>query len=217
MIKGCIFYSKKCQRCYTLMKIMEHQQILELFEKKCIDDMIKNMSTTDIANLGFSKVPTIIMINEQNGAKGIYEDGKAYEFIENMIKNRQQSISQHIENTRKIVQINEMKKRIKEGIFEYCPNESTGFSDNYAFWKDDIQKDIDMAQPKSYLPVGHDDKYGIMTIPDNKEIKNKLSKDDQQKLIKNLEKIRDTQDTTIKTIMEQEQLSTILNAQNIIQ
>lgn len=212
MIKGCIFYSKKCQRCYNLMTVMENQQILQMFEKKCVDDMIRNMSTTEISKLGFSKVPTIIMVNSQNGSRGIYEDGKAYEFIENMVRNRQQNMAQHAEDTRKLIQIGEMKKRFKEGLFEYCPTESQGLSDNYAFCKEDV----DMAQPKSYLPVGQDDKYGIMTIPEMNGTKNKLSKDDQQKLIKNLERMRDTQDSQIKTIMEQEQISSVLTTQNMM-
>ena len=208
---GYIFYSKKCKSCYNLMTIMENQKLLNMFSPKCIDDM----SDVEITKLGLQSVPTLVLVSNQNGQqkRGIYEKENAFKWVESVIINRRQNMIKYAENTRKLIQINEMKKRFKEGLFEYCQNESEGLSDSYAYWKDNLNQDIDSAQPKTFLPFGHDEKYNIMTIPENKNAKNfKLSNVDQPKLIQNLEKSRTDQDNQIKILMEQQQINSVINA-----
>ncbi len=208
---GFLFYSKKCKHCLTLTKIMESQGLLQMFTHKCVDDM----SDVEITKLGLQAVPTLVLINNQNGQqkKGIYEKDNAFKWVEAMITNRRQNMIKYAENTRKLIQANEMKKRFKDGLFGYCKNESEGLSDAYAYWKDNLEHDIDNAQPKTFLPFGHDEQYNIMTIPDN-ALKNKLTQGDQEKLIQKELSTRNQQDSQIKSIMEKQQIDSVINNSN---
>jgi hypothetical protein len=121
------------------------------------------------------------------------------------------------ENNRKLIQQSEMKKRIKEGLYEYCQGESQGISDSYSYWKDDMSKDINDAQPKLFLPYGKDAAYTIMTIPEDKHMKGyKLKQNEQTSLVSNLENLRKDQDTHIQTFMEREQIQKVLNNGNMM-
>ena len=207
---GFLFYSKKCKHCYNLMIIMENQKLLQMFTQKCVDDM----NDVELTKLGLQAVPTLVLINNQNGQqkKGIYEKDNAFKWVEAMIANRRQNMIKYAENTRKLIQVNEMKKRFKDGLFEYCQNESEGLSDSYAYWKDNLEHDIDNAQPKTFLPFGHDEQYNIMTIPEDKNMtKNKLTQGDQEKLIQKELNTRDQQDSHIKTMMEKQQIDSVVN------
>jgi hypothetical protein len=211
-MKGHLYYSTRCEYCLNLMTIMENQGLIDMFTQHCVD----NMSSNDIVKLGIRTVPTLLLINTQNGQqqKGIYENEKAFNWVESVVSNRRQQMIKQAENTRKLIQVNEMKKRMKEGLVGYCQSEVEGLSDSYAYWKDDMSKDIDSAQPKSYLPLGQDEQYSIMTIPIDKKSDYKLNKNTQKQLIKDLEKTRDTQDNEIKSMMEKEQIIKVINMKN---
>ena len=210
---GYIFYSKMSKSCQDLITYMENQGIINMFEPKCID----TMSDNEIVKLGLSDVPTIVIITQQNGQqkRGIYEKIEAFKWVESLVVNRRANMMKYAENNRRLVQQSEMKKRIKEGLYEYCQGEAQGISDSYSYWKDDLSKDINDAQPKIFLPYGKDAAYTIMTIPEDKNMKaNKLKERDQSTLITKLENIRKDQDTQIKSIMEQEQIQKVLNPKN---
>lgn len=193
------------------MTIMENQGLLSMFSPKNVDDM----SDIEITKMGLQGVPTIVIIGNQNQKQGIYEKDNAFKWVESVIANRRQNMMKYAENTRKLIQASEIKKRFKEGLFEYCQGESEGVSDSYAYWKDDMAQDIDAPQPKTFLPVGHDDRYAIMTIPEDKTVKGyKLKEVDQKKLLHNLENSRAEQDSQIKSIMEQQQINSVINAEN---
>jgi hypothetical protein len=102
-------------------------------------------------------------------------------------------------------------KNIKEGLFEYNSNESQGVSDAYSYWKDDINQDIEVAQPKSFLQYGKDAQYGIMTLPENPNNKFKLTADMQSKMVANIQQQRGQQEEQIKQVLEQQQIDKILN------
>ena len=148
-------------------------------------------------------------INGQN--KGIYEKEKAFAFVNNMISNRRQNIMKRTENHRKLIQSDGLRNNIKDGIFEYNSNETQGISDAYAFWKDDMTQDIDIAQPKSFLPCGKDTQYGIMTLPENPNNKFKMNSDVQSRMVSTMKSNRDQQDDQIKQILEQQQIDKVLN------
>jgi len=215
---GFLFYSKKCDACRKLMTVMENQGLLTMFSIKCVDEM----SEVETVRLELKVVPTLVLINNQNGQqiKGLYEQKKAFEWVEAVIANRRQNMIKYAENTRKLIQIAEMKKRFKDGVFDYCQNEHEGLSDTYAYWKDDLALDVNTnAQPKTFLPVGHDEKYTIMTIPENNAMvaRNKLTKGDQEKLIQKEISTREQQDLQIKTVMERQQIDSVINNANNMQ
>jgi hypothetical protein len=194
---------------------MENQGIINMFESRCIDTMTEH----DIIRLGLSSVPTIIITTEQNGKqqRGIYEKIEAFKWVESLVINRRQHMMKFTENNRKLIQQSEMKKRIKEGLYEYCQGESQGISDSYSYWKDDMSKDINDAQPKLFLPYGKDAAYTIMTIPEDKHMKGyKLKQNEQTSLVSNLENLRKDQDTHIQTFMEREQIQKVLNNGNMM-
>jgi hypothetical protein len=212
---GYIFYSKTSKSCLDLITYMENQGIINMFESRCIDTMTEH----DIIRLGLSSVPTIIITTEQNGKqqRGIYEKIEAFKWVESLVINRRQHMMKFAENNRKLIQQSEMKKRIKEGLYEYCQGESQGISDSYSYWKDDMSKDINDAQPKLFLPYGKDAAYTIMTIPEDKHMKGyKLKQNEQTSLVSNLENLRKDQDTHIQTFMEREQIQKVLNNGNMM-
>ena len=152
---GYIFYSKACKPCLNLITLMENQGILGMFEIKCVDTMSEN----DIIRMGLSCVPTIVIITVNNGRqqKGIYEKDDAFKWVSGLIQNRKQNIMRHTEEKRKLIEQSEMKKRLEDGVFEYCSTEAQGISDSYAYYKEDkdlngdMTKDLDICQPKSFL------------------------------------------------------------------
>lgn len=204
-MSGFIFYSSKNTGCFNLMTIMENEGMLRMFTLRSID----NMSDNEIARLGLRAVPTILFIN--NGKKGIYEKDEAFKWVNNIIENRRQNIIKRTENNRRLIQMNTMKNNIREGLFEYNINESEGISDAYSYWKDDITQDIDVAQPKSFLPFGRDEQYTIMTIPEDKNNKLKLTKELQNKMMSNLESSRKQQDQQIESCIENQLIDKVVN------
>ena len=210
-MNGYVFYMKECKSSLNLITLMENNDLHTMFQYKCVD----NMSELDITKLGLKTVPTIVVISNQNGEqkRGIYEGREAFNWIESVLLNRRQSMLQLVENNRKLIQINEMKKRMKDGLYEYCEGESSGISDGYSYWKDDMAKDIESAHPKTFLPYGADEKYAIMTIPlDKTAVGYTISKGDQEKMTRDLESARRFEDAKLKDIMEKQQIQDVLNA-----
>jgi hypothetical protein len=205
MSTGFVYYHPKHEGCYRLMKLMEQEGMIRMFQLKSIE----NVSDEALISCGITSIPTIVFIN--NGQKGIYGKEKAFQFINNMITNRRQNILKRTENHRKLIQNNGMMNNIKEGLFEYNSNESQGVSDAYSYWKDDINQDIEVAQPKSFLQYGKDAQYSIITLPENPHNKFKLTADAQNKMVNNLDQQRKQQEEQIKQILEQQQIDKILN------
>lgn len=205
MSTGFVFYHPKNAGCYNLMKLMENEGMVQMFELRSVE----GMSNENLVSYGIRSVPTIVFIN--NGHKGIYEKDGAFAFVKNMIDGRRQNIMRRTENHRKLIQTNGMMNNIKEGLFEYNSNESQGISDAYSYWKDDMAQDIEVAQPKSFLQYGKDAQYGIMTLPENPNNKFKLTADMQTKMISNIQQQRDQQEDQIKHVLEQQQIDKILN------
>jgi len=221
-MSGYLFYSKKCKHCYQLMTVMENQGLLNMFNTRCVDEM----TDSDFAKLGLQAVPTLVIISNQNGkqSKGIYEKADAFKWVDSVVTNRRQNMIKIAADNRKLIEINEMKKRIADGLAENCQIEMEGVSDSYAYWKDDIRQDIDLPQPKMFVPAlksltlnedSYNALYGIQTVPYQNGIReDKLSKSDQAKMIGKLESTRKDEDTQIKSIMEQQQINKVITSGN---
>lgn len=173
-----LFYSSKCKACFRLMTVMENQGLINLFQLQSVDDW----NTDEYIRWGVEHVPTILIVSNINGQrqKGIYQRKDAFEWVENTIANRRQSMIAYAEQTRKQAELIQMKKRMQEGCYEYCQNEAEGISDAYAYLADPVNSEIGSAQPKTFIPITRPDKngnyaedprYAIMPIPENKEEK----------------------------------------------
>ena len=208
---GKLYYSKSCQHCYSLMTIMENQGLLNFFELKCID----NMNDCEFAGLKFQKVPTLIIANSNDGSyrEGIYESAEAFKWVDAIVTMRRQNAMMFIEKQKRLIEIEETKKRMADGLSENCQLAINGISDPYAYCKDDIN----LAQPKTFVSAMGmgDNTYRIMTIPQAEKVE-KLNENDQKRLIQDLERKRTTQDGDIKTIMSNEQLVKIRNNINMM-
>lgn len=205
MSTGFVFFHPKNQGCYNLMKLMENEGMIRMFELRSVE----NMSNEQLVSYGINAIPTIVFIN--NGKKGIYAKDDAFTFVNNMIQSRRQNIMKRTEQHRRLIQTNGMMNNIKEGLFEYNSNESQGISDAYSYWKDDMAQDIEVAQPKSFLQYGKDEQYNILTLPENPNNKFKLTADMQTKMVGNIKQQRDQQEEQIKQVLEQQQIDKILN------
>ena len=207
---GYLFYSTLCKHSLDLMKIMENQGLLPMFELKSVNTMDIN----EITRLGLNATPTILIINNDNGkqSKGIYESKDAFKWVDNVITNRRQNMIQFAEQRRRLIEIDETRKRMEDGLSENCQMERQGISDVYAFCKEDN----DMYQPKAFVPALEmgNDAYRVMTIPQGRHVE-KLSEIDQKMLIKDLESKRKIQDTDMKSNMEKEQISKVIHKDNI--
>lgn len=230
-MSGYLFYSNNCKTCVNLITIMKNEKLLDKFE--CND--VEKMSMEDIVKLGLEEVPTILIVNmTQSGEhqKGIYVGERAFKWVENVVNNRRANMVKYTENTKKLIEMQEMKKRMQDGLLGYSSMETNGISDDYAFWSDkpEIDVTLDIAQSKSFLGYDKDPKkflqqYNqsrIMTIPDvegTKEEKKKLkgyivTEKEQKKMIEDLEKNRGSQLEIIKDNMQKEQVNSVINAQN---
>lgn len=211
---GYLFWSKNCKFCYDLMTTMEHQGLIHLFKLIQVD----NWTTVEYVKWGLNAVPTLVILSGPNGQnKDIREKKQAFVWVETMVNNRRQSMMAKAQQTRHQAELIQIKNRLKEGLYEYCQHESEGMSDAYAYWADSMEKDIDIAQAKTFLPVGKEQQYSIMTIPENENAKkNKLKKQDQMKMTLDLERSRKDQDEMLKKIAENEQINRVLNADNNI-
>jgi hypothetical protein len=211
-MNGYLFYSEGCKYCTHLRNVMINQNIIRIFNECCID----NMTPDELIKLGLTSVPTIVIVstNNQTGrhSKGIYENEAAFKYIEDIISNRRKNTILRAENDRKIIQINNMKRNARDGLYEYKKMEAEGISDLYSYWNNDMTKEIDESQPKSFLPHGKEKEYGIMTIPETKDEiqKNKLKESDLTKMINNIQTMRDGQDAHLKEIMNKEQIDKIM-------
>ena len=211
---GIVFYSKTSQMSYDLLKLMESHNLLNFFVCKCVD----TMSDSEITKMGIQFIPTMVIPNKYEQGKGNIIEGKqTFEYISSIINNRRQNIINEAEKSRKLIQVGELKKRINDGLYEYCQSELSGISDDYAYWSDDMTKDmqmLDKAQTKNFVQYKQDQMYQILTIPENSKA-NKLKPNEQNKLINDLKKMRNIQDDQMKSVMEQEQIKCVINNNNI--
>lgn len=208
MVLGFLFYSKNCKYCLNLMTLMSNDKMLHMFDAKCVDDM----TDVQLTQIGLQGVPTLVIVNNKTGFKQIFEKNEAFNWLQSIRLNRRQNIIKQTENSSKLIQVTELKKNIKDGLFDYRQNELEGISDSYAYWKDDLAQDVDAPQPKTFLPYKADEQYTIMTIPEDQQMKNnKLKSDEQSQLVRKLEQMRESQNTQLKTMMEKEQINKVIN------
>lgn len=209
-IHGILFYSEKCKYSHNLRKIMDDQDLLKLFTQRSIE----KMSDDELYKMGLKVVPTLVVLssNGNSQVKQIYEEMKAFEWIDSVMKNRRESLIKTAENTRKLIQLNNNKMKSNNSLYEHNPLETSGISDSYSSWRDNINEDIDFAHKKNFLPYGKDDQYKIIALPDSNN-NPKLSINEQSIKIRQLEVARSQQDSTIKQAYEKQHLESVIKTE----
>ncbi len=182
-----VFYSRACPTCKNLLNILMNEGLLKFFKLYCVDDKL------DTVPPYIHTVPTMIVANI-NKPLVVQE---AFEWIQKVKFIKQDA-------SKKILQsgiVNIMNKQQKDPI-GYTSLEMGGISDPFAY------RDVDMPLVHNYQGI-KEDKSSIFTAPEQE----KLSDQEQAKRIKNLEKIRDDQNTEYSNIMKEQQLKAVLSAE----
>ena len=206
---GILFYSVKCESSRNLLRVMENQDILKFFTQKCVDQI----STDELIKMGLKNVPTLVVLN-RNGTthtKQIFEKSNAFDWIERLIQNRRETMLNNVEKNRKLIQINNIKMKIQDGIDDFNPLESSGISDNYSSWLDDISKDKNEAHSKSFLPYGEDGNYKIITFDDDNN--KKLNDQEYTKRSVEVNNVREQQDKYFAQEMEKSHVNAIMKTE----
>lgn len=187
-----LFYSRDCETCKNLLKILQNENLLSFFKLFCVDDKL-NMVPPQI-----TVVPTMIIANLNKPLVA----QETFEWITRVKFMRQQ---QMMDVNKRIIQQNiiNLANNNKNGPISFIPQEMTGITDTFAY------KDIDKPQPHSFFNIGEEDKHAIFTAPEPA----KMSKDEQNKMIKELEVKRDTQSKEYEALMKQQQMQAILKAE----
>ena len=180
-MKRILIYSKKCQSSSNLIVIMQNMNLLLNFDMVCIDELIQQRRPLPP---NIKTVPALIL-PELNS---ILQGRETFEWVEKMRIN--------------MIKMNISKNAQTSGPNGFTHVEMSGLSDNFAYTM------TDLAQPKSYLPVGKDNEYAIYT---GKEVGNKIGSRDLDKLIKESESKRNEQDKNIDEIYDQSRKDAILN------
>lgn len=198
-----LFYSSRCESSANFIRILENKGVRPMFQLISIDQM----PTDDIIRLQMNFAP-MVMIRDQTGRNTTrYEGKKAFEWLDNLIRFREQNMSKIAEaNRKKILQGNQQISRAQDqNVLSFFPQETQGVSDNFSYTSDALQE---IAQPKSFMPYGKDSEHKILTF--NNE-RNKLSERDMTNKLKEYE-IKHKDDTNnLTSIVESQLKQTLIN------
>lgn len=172
-----LFWSTKCQTCANIMNMLKSENLINNFKLVCVDNNLKELSKQ------IKEVPTMIVVGlpEPLLAKDIYK------WIQNIrfLKSKQTTAP------------NNSPPPPNEPI-GYKLSEMGEITDQFAY------KDIDLALPQSFFNVGDEYKTTIYTAPKDKK---KISKTEQQYMIKNLDDTRKVQEKEFTDKMKIEQMN----------
>jgi hypothetical protein len=198
-----LFYSSRCESSANFIRILENKGLRPMFQLLSID----KMPTDDIIKLQMNFTP-MVMIRDQTGRNTTrYEGKKAFEWLDNLIKFREQNMAKIAEaNRRKILQSNQqVAKSQDQNVLSFFPHETQGVSDNFSYTSEALQE---IAQPKSFMPYGKDNEHKILTL--NNE-RNKLTERDMTNKLKDFESKHKEDTKNLTTIVESQLKQTLIN------
>jgi hypothetical protein len=201
---GFLFYSPRCESSANFIRIITSEKINNMFNLISID----NMSTEQVIGLGIKRTPMIVLRNQNNETIGTHEGSAAFEWLNNLINFRRQNMAKIVEeNRKKLIQSNNAQNLNKDSVMGKS-DEILGISDNFSYI------DIDYTPSKSFMPVGQDNNYRILTFNNNQD-KIKINDRDMNNKINEYNTIRNNTENQIKdTIMGQLKNNLINNMQN---
>lgn len=185
-----LFYSHKCDTSKNLLLLLKNENLLGYFKLICVDDKLDKLPPQ------ITIVPTMIVANI-NKPLVVQE---AFEWVKQIKFLRQQQV---MDINKKIIQQNDILVNNKKGPIGYDNEIMAGISDKFAFTK------IDNPLPHSYFNLGEEDKNAIFTAPEQ----NRINKNEQYKLIKDIELRRNQQDNDYTIFTKQQQINAVLKAE----
>jgi len=186
-----LFYSQQCEYCRRLLLLLKTENLICYFKLICVDDKLDKLPRD-------MKVPTMRVINVNRPLVA----QETFEWVNQMKFIRQQQV---MDINKKIIQQNVLNANIKKGPIGFDEKIMSGLSDEFALIK------IDDPLPHAYFNVGQEDKNIIFTAPQESDT---ISKQTQNKMIKDLESRRLQQDTEHKTFMKQKQAEAVMSAEH---
>lgn len=177
-----------------------------MFKDHCVDDM----DIDALTKYGFKYVPAILVVAAGSTQMGLHERSAAVRWANELIANRRQLAAMQSEHSRKLIQQSQVEDRQRNGLFDYVPEEAEGFSDTYSYWNDNIEADVDYAQPKSFMPYGQDEAHRIVTVQADER---KFTEQDTRRLERAAENERKQQVIEMRAIMEQQQIQAVCQSQ----
>ncbi len=198
-----LFFSKTCDECSNLWRVICNENIANIFILVCVDDF----SIKDLSKLEVSIVPSIV-ISSDNQPSEIYEGPVlCSRWLTGFTMNRRKNLAARVDNQRRIIQKAQSDVRKQEdGALDYAEAEMEGVSDMYSY------TGTDLCQSKNFVMVGDENKYNILT-PQIVEGKVDLNTMKRQMQIVEDSRAKDTQHF-MKT-MERDQIKAIVNHNNI--
>jgi hypothetical protein len=168
-----LFYSSRCESSSNFIRILQNKGMINMFNRISIDQM----PTEQIINLGINYTPMVV-IKGQNGQNTTFEGKKAFEWLENIVKFREENMARIVEmNRKKILQANAQANQNNQ-LLSFQPLETSGISDSFSYTAENLQ---DVAQPKSFMPYGSDIDFRIATFRDNQGKMNQAELNDKLK------------------------------------
>lgn len=198
-----LFYSSRCESSANFIRILENKGLRPMFQLISIDQM----PTDDIIKLQMNFTP-MVMIRDQTGRNTTRHEGKkAFEWLDNLIRFREQNMAKIAEaNRRKILQNNQqVSKEQGQNVLSFFPQETQGVSDNFSYTSEALQE---IAQPKSFMPYGKDNEHKILTF--NNE-KNKINEREMSNKLKDYESKHNQDTKNLTSIVESQLKQTLIN------
>lgn len=194
-----LFYLTKCVYCQNFIRILNNEGLIQYFKLICVDNLKEIPS-------GITRVPAVITADTNK----IYLADDAFKWLQTIKYLRQQQIDIN-ERNRRIIQYNIHKnsQTLSSGPKEFLQSEMTGISDNYAYTHIDINKDIEMAQPKNFQQYNKNISEDVILTPmmEDQKISN------LQKKIKDIETSREQQNKQFNEVMKNEQLHAVMRTE----
>lgn len=184
-----LIYSRQCPSCKNLLMILQNEGLLQYFKLECVDDKLDKYPKNLI-------VPTMLVVNVNRPLMG----QETFEWVNQMKFIKQQNMA---EMNKKVIQQN---NNIRKGPIGYDSDIMGGISDKFAFTK------IDEPLPHAYFGIGDEEKNIIFTPPVKLE-KEKMTKYDQEKTLKNIQSLRSNQDTESIAIAKQIHYEAVMKAE----
>jgi hypothetical protein len=181
-----LFYSNASAPCHRLLTLMKNCNILPYFKLICVDKNIDKMPKE------LNSVPTLLIAKMNK----LLESDDAFRWVQSI---------KFINDKRMNMNMNNIiaKKSDNDEPQGHFDLEMSGLSDSFAY------KDIDFAQPKTYVNAKGDNKNMILTAPKMKAI----TKPQQDLLLKNATNKRKEQNEIFKVTAKQQQLESVINAE----
>lgn len=195
-----LFYSSRCENSTSFIRILNDKGIINMFHILSID----KMPVEQIMNLSINCTPAV-HIRGQNNQSSSFEGKKAFEWLDSIVKFREENMARMVEvNRRKILQSNAQYNQNNQ-LLSFQPLETSGISDTFSYTADNLQ---DIAQPKSYMPYGHDADFKIITFKDNQY---KMSTSESNDKFKKYEEKYEIDKKNIENLVENQMKNTLIN------